>query len=111
MTTYAVADRSPADGYLCPVLRPLLLCCLLPLLAACSPDQEDVNIRLTMAERERLDKMVAAEMDSIRPLLQAACAESFDERVLAATDSIVQRQLEDEARLRARIPENLRYGR
>ena len=70
-----------------------------------------MNIRLTLAERERLDKMVTGAMDSIRPTLTAYCDSTFADRVAAATDSLVQIGLEEEARLRARIPENLRNGR
>lgn len=87
---------------------------LLPvlLLTACGATEEDlVNIRLTMDERERIDKMVTAHMDSIRPILDSLCQATFADRVAIATDSIVQRRLEEEARLRARIPQNLRDER
>jgi len=77
-------------------------------LAACAPDQKDVNVRLTMAERERIDKRVTAHMDSLRPVLQKQCEDTFEDRVAVLTDSIVQRRLEEEARLRARIPQNPR---
>jgi len=84
---------------------------LLVLAFGCSPDQEEVRVRLTLRERERVDKEVRAYMDSIRPLLDSTCAATTLDRVAIATDSIVQRRLEEEARLRARIPENLRNGR
>ncbi|MEM9525591.1 MAG: hypothetical protein AAGA31_03230 [Bacteroidota bacterium] len=80
-------------------------------LPACSPDTEEVNVRLTMEEREQLDEMVTEHMDSLRPLLEANCEGSFDDLVAVTTDSIVQRRLEEEARLRARIPQNLSNGR
>lgn len=80
-------------------------------LTACSPDTEEVNVRLTMEEREQLDNMVTEHMDSLRPLLEANCASTFDDMVALMTDSIVQRRLEEEARLRARIPKNLTDGR
>jgi len=88
-------------------------CCLslLLLFTACSADREEVNVRLTMAEREELDKLVTTHMDSLRPILDNNCKETFADRVAVATDSIVQRRLEEEARLRARIPKNLTNGR
>lgn len=75
------------------------------MLASCSSDKEEVNVRLTLKERGRVDKAVSAHMDSIRPILQQTCSETFMDRVAVATDSIVQIRLEDEARLRARIPQ------
>lgn len=88
---------------------PLLLTLLLINLASCSSDSdENVNIRLTMDERERIDDLVGIQMDSIRPLYDSICKADFADRVAVATDSIVQRRLEEEARLRARIPQNQR---
>ena len=89
---------------------PLLLTSLL-FLTACTADSEEVNIRLTMDERERLDNLVIAHMDSMRPILDSLCKANFEDRVAVATDSIVQRLLEEETRLRARIPKNLRNDR
>ncbi|MEL7159392.1 MAG: hypothetical protein AAFN92_01430 [Bacteroidota bacterium] len=86
----------------------LLLFCLT---VGCASDSEERNIRLTLDERERLDELVTTHMDSLRPLYSRRCAESFDDRVAVAVDSIVQRRLEEEARLRARIPQNLRNER
>lgn len=88
---------------------PLLLISLLLTLAACSSDNEEkVNIRLTMDERERIDDLVTQDMDSIRPLYDSICKADFADRVSVVIDSIVQRRLEEEARLRARIPQNKR---
>ncbi|TXF89170.1 hypothetical protein FUA23_11710 [Neolewinella aurantiaca] len=85
----------------------LFLASLSLALAACSSDsKENVNIRLTMDERERIDDLVGEAMDSIRPLYDSLCKADFSDRVAVATDSIVQRMLEEEARLRARIPQN-----
>ena len=78
------------------------------LLAACSSREEKVNIRLTMAERGDLDARVIAHMDTIRPAMEAFCDSTREEMIALATDSIVQRRLEEEARMRARIPESLR---
>lgn len=89
------------------------LCLLLMLsliAAACTPEKEERRVRLTLKERERVDKLVGAQMDSIRPMLDSTCATTSYDRVARATDSIVQRRLEEEARLRSRIPSNLRNG-
>lgn len=73
-----------------------------------SPRNEELNIRLTLDEREIVDKRVSLQMDSLRPLIDSICRAIFDDQVALATDSIVQRQLEEEARLRARIPQTNR---
>jgi hypothetical protein len=88
---------------------PLLLIPLLLALIGCASDtEENINIRLTMEERERINELVSTEMDSLRPLYDSICKADFEDRVAVATDSIVQRMLEEEARLRARIPQNQR---
>lgn len=81
------------------------------LFSACKPERDEVRVRLTLRERERMDEMVKARMDSLHPLLDSLCAATTTSRVAAATDSIVQRRLEEEARLRSRIPANLRNER
>ncbi|MCX8212881.1 MAG: hypothetical protein OTI34_17660 [Lewinella sp.] len=84
-----------------------LLTVMLLFLTTCSSDNgENINIRLTMDERERIDNLVGQDMDSIRPLYDSICKVDFAGRVAVVTDSIVQRRLEEEARLRARIPQN-----
>lgn len=93
------------------MFRFLKVLLLAVVLFSCSPEQEEVRVRLTLKEREQVDKRVSAYMDSIRPLLDSTCKATMVERIAEATDSIVQRRLEEEARLRSRIPENLRNGR
>lgn len=93
------------------MLRSLVLFLFLALSACDSSGEEPVNIRLTMEEREQIDKMVVAHMDSLRPAMDSFCKATFADRVAVATDSIVQRRLEEEARLRSRIPQNLRDER
>lgn len=88
----------------------LLLLFLSGLFVACSPEREEVRVRLTLKERERVDKAVTAQMDSIRPLLDSICSATTVDRVAMATDSIVQRRLEEETRLRSRIPQSQRNG-
>lgn len=93
------------------MLRSLALFLFLTLTSCGSTDEEMVNVRLTMDEREQIDKMVVAHMDSLRPALDSLCKATFADRVAVAIDSIVQRRLEEEARLRSRIPQNLRDER
>ncbi|WP_020567095.1 hypothetical protein [Neolewinella persica] len=89
-------------------MRTLLFLTLLTLAACGSTEEDPVNIRLTMDERQRIDDLVKIHMDSIRPIVDSLCKATFADRVAVATDSIIQRRLEEEARLRARIPQNLR---
>ena len=79
----------------------VILCCCL---TTCGLGEEKVNIRLTMAERSALDTRVVDHMDSLRIVLDSICTVKRADRIAAATDSIVQRRLEEEARLRSRIP-------
>lgn len=74
--------------------------------AACTADSEPVRYRLTSKERQRVDSLVAQEVRRLRPLNDSLCEAAFAERVSDATDSIVQERLEQELRLRARIPLN-----
>lgn len=92
-------------------IRHCLPAVLLLLMASGCSSREQRELRLTIAERERLDELVSAEVDSLRPILRRNCDETFAERVSTAVDSIVQQRLEEEARLRARIPQSLRNGR
>ncbi len=78
---------------------------------ACSPEQDELNVRLTLEDREEIDRRVTVYMDSLRPLFDSLCTASMTDRIAIATDSIVQRRLEEEVRLRARIPQNLRNDR
>jgi hypothetical protein len=89
-------------------MRSLLFLTLLTLAACGSYGDEPINIRLTMDERERIDDLVKMHMDSVRPVADSLCKVTYADRVAVATDSIIQRRLEEEARLRARIPQNLR---
>lgn len=74
-------------------------------LSACgNGGDKEVNLRLTSKERREIDTLVAREVRMMRPLMDSICTANFNELVAAATDSIVQRRLEEELRLRARIP-------
>ena len=79
---------------------PLLLFCLL---AACSTEEEPVNIQFTVEERQRIDELVINELKTLRPEMDSLCRMSFDDRVAVAVDSIIQERLEEEVRLRARL--------
>lgn len=69
---------------------------------ACGQD-EDVRIRLTADQRDAAQAIASERLDSLRPALDSLCEVTFDDRVAIATDSIVQRRLEEEARLRRRL--------
>lgn len=87
-------------------MKHLLLLALFFIITACSADSGEVRVRLTLRERERVDKLVTAHMDSMRPLLDSSCTANKSNLVAFYTDSIVQRRLEEETRLRARIPQS-----
>lgn len=71
----------------------------------CDNEQkDDVNLRLTSKEKREIDTLVSNEVKILRPYYDSLCQTTFEKNVAAATDSIVQRRLEDELRLRARIP-------
>ncbi|NJB87312.1 hypothetical protein GGR26_003092 [Lewinella marina] len=74
------------------------------LVSACEPEKA-VRVQLTPEQRDAFQAIAAARIDSLRPLLDSLCQQSFEDRVAIATDSIVQRRLEEETRLRARLPQ------
>lgn len=84
----------------------ILLLLVFSLLPACGGGEEKVDYRLTSKERRKVDTLVAAEVRVLRPLMDSLCDANFAEMVDAATDSIVQLRLEEELRLRNRIPLN-----
>ena len=72
---------------------------------SCSADTEGgVDIRITGKESKIIDSIMQVESPLMRDLLDSLCAAEQDSAVLAATDSIVQERLEEEARLKARRP-------
>ena len=73
---------------------------------ACGPEDE-VRLQLTPAQLDAYRDIAAAEIDSLRPLLDSMCTATFEERVAVATDSIVQLRLEEELRLRARLGQSV----
>ncbi len=85
-------------------LLPLLL--LLAGLFGCHGD-ESVRIQLTPDQRDAYREIASARIDSLRPLLDSLCQLNFEDRVAVATDSIVQRRLEEETRLRTRLGQEI----
>ncbi|WP_116107198.1 hypothetical protein [Lewinella sp. IMCC34191] len=85
-----------------PFVPVLMLAALLS--SACGPD-EAVRVQLTPDQRDTFHAIASRRIDSLRPLLDSICTITFEDRVAAATDSIVQRRLEEETRLRARLPQ------
>lgn len=72
-------------------------------LSACGSKETAVNLRLTPTERNRIDTIYTARLDSLRPIWDSLCEINYPVIVEQAVDSIVQQRLEEEARLRARI--------
>lgn len=74
----------------------------LALLTACGGKEPEVRLRLTPAERSRIDTLYQERIGVLRPLWDSLCDLRFDSVVAAARDSIVQERLEEEAALRRR---------
>ncbi|PPK87414.1 hypothetical protein CLV84_0354 [Neolewinella xylanilytica] len=74
------------------------------LLPACGPD-EAVRVQLTPDQRDTFQAIASRRIETLRPLLDSICTATFEDRVANATDSIVQRRLEEETRLRSRLPQ------
>lgn len=89
-------------------MKQLVVALVLLLLWACSGEEEKVNYRLTSQERREVDTLVVKQVEELRSYMDSVCAAEFDERITRITDSLVQERLEDELRLRSRIP--LRNG-
>ncbi len=97
-------SRSSTTPWSFPQLLFVLL--LLSGLPSCagSPLEDDVSLRLTQKERRIIDTLVSQEVQILRPYYDSLCNANFEQAVATITDSIVQRRLEDELRLRSRIP-------
>jgi hypothetical protein len=85
-------------------MKQLVVALVLVLLWACSGGEEKVNYRLTSKERREVDTLVVKQVAELRTYMDSVCSAEFDERVGRITDSLVQERLEDELRLRSRIP-------
>ena len=65
-------------------------------------ERDSVRLRLTAAERARIDTLYTAKIDSIRPYLDSLCEANFASELEVAVDSIIQQRKLEEERLRAR---------
>ncbi|MEM6877432.1 MAG: hypothetical protein AAF544_02650 [Bacteroidota bacterium] len=84
------------------VLLILVTCCFC---WSCSADTEGgVDLRITGKESKIIDSIMQAESPIMREYLDSLCDAEMEGSIAAATDSIVQERLEEEARLRARRP-------
>ncbi len=77
---------------------------VLLMMAACDGQEDKVTIRLTNEQRRRIDTLAAGQIKDLRYRMDSLCVADFEASVTGVTDSIVQERLEEEARLRARIP-------
>ncbi|MBB4078921.1 hypothetical protein GGR28_001538 [Lewinella aquimaris] len=88
------------------MVKNALLLLLSLVLFGCGED-EVVRVQLTPDQREEYQEIASNRLDSLRPLLDSICQATFEDRVAVATDSIVQRRLEEELRLRARLGQTI----
>ncbi|MEL7220176.1 MAG: hypothetical protein AAGJ93_02590 [Bacteroidota bacterium] len=86
-----------------PLYAGLALILLAGVLSACGEQKTDVSLRLTHAEKVRIDSIYTHRLDSLRPVWDSLCEARHDVVLKAAIDSIVEERLEEEARLRARF--------
>jgi hypothetical protein len=70
---------------------------------ACSDQKTGVSLRLTHAERVRIDSIYTSRLDSLRPIWDSLCEAGYDSSLKVALDSIVSERLEEEDRLRSRV--------
>lgn len=61
-------------------------------------------MRITSKESKYIDSIMQVEVPLLRNQMDSVCVAERDAAIDRATDSIVQKRLEDEARLRARRP-------
>lgn len=80
-----------------------LLTVLIGLMSACGEQKTDVSLRLTHAEKVRIDSIYTHRLDSLRPVWDSLCEARHNLVLKTAIDSIVAERLEEEARLRARF--------
>ena len=71
-------------------------------LTACDNQTQNVSLRLTPTERNRIDTLYTSQLDSLRPIWDSLCELHYSRMVELAVDSIVEQRLEEEERLRAR---------
>lgn len=79
---------------------------LLLFFSACGAD-DPVRLQLTPDQRDAFRAIAAARIDSLRPVMDSLCTVTQEARIAAVTDSIVQRRLEEETRLRTRLGQSM----
>ncbi len=70
-------------------------------------EKEQTKVRLTSAERVKIDTLYTREVKTLRPYLDSLCEANFDAMVARAVDSLLIVRREEELRLRERIPKQL----
>lgn len=80
----------------------LVISFLLFSIIACDNQKQNVSLRLTPTERNRIDTLYTSKLDSLRPIWDSLCEQRYEAMVEVALDSIVKQRLEEEERLRAR---------
>ena len=73
------------------------------LLFSCG-EKKQAKVRLTSAERIKVDTLYTREVKTLRPYLDSLCDSNFDAMVAQAVDSLLQVRREEEIKLRKRIP-------
>ena len=58
-------------------------------LTACDNQTQNVSLRLTPTERNRIDTLYTSQLDSLRPLWDSLCEQRYPQMVASAVDSIV----------------------
>ena len=79
-----------------------LIVIILFALTTCDNQTQNVSLRLTPTERNRIDTLYTSQLDSLRPIWDSLCELRYSRMVELAVDSIVEQRLEEEERLRAR---------
>ena len=75
-------------------------------LSSCG-EKEKTKVRLTSAERVKVDTLYTREVKILRPYLDSLCETKFDSLVAKAVDSLLIVRREEENRLRERIPKQV----
>lgn len=84
------------------IIPALLFILFFTLITACDNQTQNVSLRLTPTERNRIDTLYTSKLDSLRPIWDSLCEQRYPEMVQLAVDSIVNQRLAEEERLRTR---------
>ena len=66
--------------------------------------KKQAKVRLTSAERVKVDTLYTREVRVLRPYLDSLCDANFDKMVTNAVDSLLEVRRQEEIQLRKRIP-------